>query len=112
MLASYSWLASYIQLASYIRVGQLHPGWPATSGLASYIRVGQLHPGWPATSGLASWPCMIVLSGISLSAAEPVALRLEGTLSGSSEIILEQGKSFGIHFACVDAKGEPAVLGG
>ena len=31
-------------------VGQLHHGWPATSGLASYIWVGQLHPGWPATS--------------------------------------------------------------
>ena len=45
------------------------------------------------------------------SAAEVVALRLEGTLSESNEIIIEQGKKFNIHFACVDAKGEPVVSG-
>jgi len=50
--------------------------------------------------------------GVYVLAVEPVALRLEGSLSGSSEIIVEQGKSFGIRFSCVDAKGEPAVLGG
>ena len=53
-------------------------------------------------------PCFL---GVIHSAAEVVVLRLEDTLSESNEIIIEQGKKFNIHFACVDAKGEPVVSG-